>query len=236
MKGLLIVAATWMGPAAARAEPGLELALKAGPNAATLDEPSRFARYGVTGGLAGHLEWPLVDRFSLGGQVELLYTPRGAEAFFDGVYVGETRGHYLDLVVAARPEARFGPASVYLLLGGGLGLLVRADKLYASGMMQDITDDMRRLDVALLVGAGVAWHPPGQGTGPFRLGTVFLEARHDHGLLDSDGLVGGFKNRTSSLMVGLSFAVGSGAAAPRPAWRPAGCPPAPPVAAAGSRD
>jgi hypothetical protein len=73
---------------------------------------------------------------------------------------------------------------------------------------EDITSDLRRIDVALLAGAGIALHLPLQELGPFQLGTVFLEARHDMGLIDTDPVNGGFKNRTSSLMLGLSLLVG----------------------------
>ncbi|HEX7839957.1 MAG TPA: hypothetical protein VF469_20915, partial [Kofleriaceae bacterium] len=65
-----------------------------------------------------------------------------------------------------------------------------------------------RIDVALLGGAGVALQLPDHTVGPFHLGAVFLEARHDIGLFDTDAMVGGFRNRTSSLMLGLSLAVG----------------------------
>jgi hypothetical protein len=111
-------------------------------------------------------------------------------------------------MVAARPQVRLGPASVYLLLGGGLNLLVSANKEGASGAEQDITDGLRRIDVALLGAAGVALHLPHRGAGSFRIGTVFLEARHDVGLVDTDAIADGYKNRTSSLMLGFSFVVG----------------------------
>jgi hypothetical protein len=208
MKILLIAAACWLAPSSSRAEPDeLSIAFKGGPNAATQAETYRVNRYGFSGGLSGELKWPLLDRFLLGGQIELLYTPRGAEVVFEGEHVGKLREHYFDLTVAARPEARLGWASVYLLLGGGLNLLVSANKDDAAGAGQDITDGLHRVDVSLLGAAGVALHLPSRELGPFRLGTVFIEARHDIGLLDVD-LTGGFKNRTSSLMLGLSFVVG----------------------------
>lgn len=146
--------------------------------------------------------------------MELLYTPRGAEAIFDGEPLGKTRQHYLDLMLAARPGVRLGPASIYVMLGGGLSLLMSASQVNASGGTEELTDVLRRIDVALLAGAGIALHLPRRGSGPFRLGTVFLEARHDRGLIDTDAVNGGFKNRTSSLMLGLSFALGSKTAPP----------------------
>jgi hypothetical protein len=115
-------------------------------------------------------------------------------------------------MVAARPGTRLGPADVYLLLGGGPSFLVSANKT-VSGTNQDITGDLHRVDVALLVGAGLALHLSQQASGPLHLGTVFLEARHDIGLLDTDAVNGGFKNRSSSLLLGLSFIVAGPAAA-----------------------
>lgn len=205
MKRLWITVLVWLVPLPAGAEPEPGIAFKGGPNAATLAEDNRFSRYGFSGGLAGHLQWLLVDRFSLAGQMELLYTPRGAEVIFDGVYVGRSRERYLDLTLAARPGVRFGRASGYLLLGGGLNLLLSAEAEDITGAKRDITGDLRRIDVALLVGTGIALRLPRRQLGAVRLGAVFLEARHDRGLIDSDAVNGGFKNRTSSLMFGLSF-------------------------------
>jgi hypothetical protein len=108
---------------------------------------------------------------------------------------------------------RLGPVSVYLLLGGGLDLLVSANKDDAAGAGQDITGGLHRIDVALLGAAGVAVHLAHREPDAFHLDTIFVEARHDIGLLDVD-LNGGFKNRTSSLMLGLSLAVGGGPPAP----------------------
>lgn len=191
-----------------RAESELELTLKGGPNAATLDHDFRVSRYDFSGGLAGDLQWSLSNHFSLAGQIELLYTPRGANVVFDGVSQGGLRQHYLDAMVAVRPEVKFGEWSGYLLLGGGINFLVHADNENAAGLSQDVTDSLRRIDVALLVGAGIAWHLSPHGLGPIRMGAVSLEARHDQGLIDIDKMNGGFKNRTSSLMLGLSFIVG----------------------------
>jgi hypothetical protein len=198
-----------LAPSLARAQPlrELDIAFKGGPNAATQAEDLRVNRYGVSGGLSGDLKWSLIDHFWLAGQLDLLYTPRGAEVVFQGEHVGKSREHYIDLMVAARPEAHLGWASVYLLLGGGVNFLVSASKEDASGASQDITGDLHRVDVALLGGAGIALYLPNRELGPLRFSRLFLEARHDIGLLDVD-LTGGFKNRTSSLMLGLSFVVG----------------------------
>jgi len=218
---LLAIIIGGLAPSVTHAQPSeLSISFKGGLNAATQAEDLRVNRYGASGGVSGDLKWLLIDRFSLAGQIELLYTPRGAEVVFQGEHVGKLRAHYFDLTVAVCPEARLGWASVYLLLGGGLNLLVSANKDDAAGTGQDITGDLHRVDVALLGAAGVALHLPPRELGPFRLGTVFLEARHDIGLLDVDAVNGGFKNRTSSLMLGLSFVVG-GSPSPDPSAGPA---------------
>jgi hypothetical protein len=212
MKQLVMAMLIWPTSVAADPAPGANVAFKGGANAATLTNDNRVTRYAFSGGLEGYLQKTLTDQFSLGGQLELLYTPRGAKTIVEGDYLGQVRQHYFDIMIAARPGLRLGPASIYLLLGGGLNLLVSANKENALGTKQDITDGLRRIDVALLGGAGVALHLPHREMGPFRLGTVFLEARHDVGLIGTDLMADGFKNRTSSLMLGLSLAVGGSAA------------------------
>jgi len=203
----LTIAILWSISSIVHAQPELDIGFKGGPNAAIQAENFRVNRYGFSGGLSGDLQWLLIDRLLLGGQIELIYTPRGAETIFEGEHVGKLREHYVDLTVTARPEARLGWASLYLLLGGGLNLLVSASRDDAAGAGQDIIDGLHRIDVAVLGAAGIALHLPHRELGPFRLGTIFLEARHDIGLLDVD-TSGGFKNRTSSLMLGFSFVVG----------------------------
>src|SRR5262245_45840710 len=147
------------------AEPGLGVSLKGGGNAATSAEDYRDNRYGLTGGLAGYYELSIGSRFSLAGQAELLYTPRGAKVIKDGRYLGRSRLHYLDFAVAARPGVRFGVMNAYLILGAELDLLMNASKEDA-GMEVDITADLHRIDVALLVGAGLALRLPHQRLGP----------------------------------------------------------------------
>lgn len=208
MRHLLVILVILATPFTASADSELGVALKGGPNTATLSANNRFGRHGFSGGVASHLRWPLAERVSLAGQVELLYVARGAEAIFNDVLAAKFRQHYLDVTLAARPAVRLGPASLYLLLGGGLNVLVSASREDPSGVKEDTTDGLRRLDVALLVGAGVAWHLPRRDVGPFHLGAAFLEARHDRGLIDIDRMDGGFENRASSLMLGLSFVLG----------------------------
>ncbi len=230
MKVILVLVC--LSPHGAHAESELGLGLKGGPNAATLAEDHRVNRYGVSAGIAGFLRRPLDERFSLAGQLEVLYTARGAETIFEGEYLGRTRLHYTDIMVAARPAARLGSVSVYLLLGGGVDLLLRADKENASGTRVNATGDFHRVDVSLLAGAGVAMHLPDRMLGPLRLGAVLLEGRHDRGLLDTDAVNGGFKNRSTSIMLGVSFALGGAAGAHSTSPPTPGNPPAFATAAA----
>lgn len=208
MRKLLIILFL-MIPSLGSAGPEVGLLFKGGPAAATVAEDNRYNRYGFSGGLGGHLQWPVIDPLSLAGQIELLYTQRGAKAVVGGEYLGRIRAHYLDLTTAVRPMARLGPVSIYLLLGGEVSFLSSANKEVVGSGTTDITGELRRLDVALLGGAGVALHLPGRRLGPFRLGTAFVEARYDYGLIDTDAINGGYKNRTSSLMLGLAFVLTS---------------------------
>lgn len=217
MRKCLMVISLLLVHSTAHADFESSIALKGGPNAATATGKYQVNRRGVSGGIAGSLQWHLVGRLSLAAQVEVLYTPRGAEVIFEGEYAGKIRSHYVDVLVSARPGVRFGPARIYLVLGTGLSILESSNKWNASGPREDITGDLRRIDVALVGGAGLALHVPRQWQGPFNLGSVFLEARHDRGLIDTDLIHGGFRNRTSSLMLGLSFALGSGARTTAPA-------------------
>jgi hypothetical protein len=193
----------------ASAEPRIGAALKGGLDAATLAEDNRSDRYGFTGGVSGYLLQSLTGSFFMGGQLDLLYTSRGADVVSDGKSLGETRLQYFDILLAARPEKRFGPVSVYLLVGGGLNILLNASQVDSLGGEQDIIDGLHRVDVELLGGAGVALQLPRRGFRPVYLGAFFLEARRDYGLIGIDAVNGGFVNRTSSLMFGLSFELSS---------------------------
>jgi hypothetical protein len=197
-------------PRLSEAQPELNLSLKAGPNAAIWDREHHDHKYGLSGGLAGDLRWPFGGRFSLGGQLALLYVPRGTKSFSPttGEFLGTYYQRYFDITIAIRPEARVGSVGVYLLLGGSWSILLNAYSVDDRGRRDD--RDFRRHDVALLAGLGGALQLPSHRLGPFRLGTVFLEARYDRGLLDfapADDL--SLKNRATSLMLGVSFALGS---------------------------
>jgi hypothetical protein len=192
------------------AQPEPSLSLKAGPNAAAWDGERHEHIYGFSGGLAGDLRWPFGAGFSLGGQLALLYVPRGTESFsqMTGELLATVHQHYFDMAVAIRPEARVGSVGVYLLLGGSWSILLNANAVDDRGRRVDV--DLRRHDVALLAGLGGALHLPSHRLGSFRLDTVFLEARYDRGLLDfipADD--SSRKNRTTSLMLGVSFVLGS---------------------------
>jgi hypothetical protein len=212
MKSLsLAIASLWLAPLSVGAQPELSVALKGGPNAATVNRENRTHKYGISGGLAGSLQWSLRDRLSLGVQIGLLYTPRGAETVREGEYLGTVRERYFDVTVAFRPDLRLGPTSIYLLLGSSWSLLLNATNYSeSSGTTRDVTALASRHDVALLAGVGIALHLPAKKLGPFCLETVFLEGRHDRGLIDVDEDPDlSAKNRNTSLMLGVSFVLGS---------------------------
>src|SRR5579872_4889282 len=147
MKTWLIIATLGLFASPSWAQPSeTDVALKGGDNAATLTQDNRDNRYGFSGGIFGHMQWSFNDRISLGGQAELLYTPRGAEAVLDGMTQGQFREHYVDFMLAVRPEVRFGAMGIYLLAGGGLNFLIRANKDQGAGTEQDITEGLHRLD------------------------------------------------------------------------------------------
>jgi hypothetical protein len=202
-------------PRFSEAQPELSLSLKAGPNAAVWDREHHEHSYGFSGGLAGDLRWPFRARHSLGAQIALLCMPRGTEVISPNTGESATfRQHYFDIAVAIRPEVRVGSVGVYLLLGGSWNILLNAYSVDVLGRKDDVV--FRRHDVALLAGLGGALHLPSHRLGPFRLGTVFLEARYDRGLLDFLPDDNSAKNRTTSLMLGVSFALGSKADVPLP--------------------
>lgn len=207
MKNIILMTALCLASRVGHTQPALDVALKGGPNTATQAQDFRVSRYGLSAGLSGSAQWPLTNGFSMGGQLELLYTPRGSETVFEGQNIGKFREHYLDLALMARPSGSLGPVSFYLLLGGSLNLLMSASKDDEAGAGQDVTSGLHRVDISLLGGIGAALHLSHHTPGPLHLGAVFVEVRHDIGLLDVN-LDGGLKNRTSSLMLGLSFDVG----------------------------
>lgn len=211
MNRLTLVVTLLCLPRLSEAQPELSLSLKAGPNAAVWDKEHHEHNYGFGGGLAGDLRWPVGTRFSLGAQMALLYMPRGTESIsqMTGEYLGTYRQHYFDIAVAIRPEVRIGSLGVYLLLGSSWSILMNAYSVDARGRKDDLDAYIRRHDIALLAGLGGALHLPSHRLGPFRLDTVFLEARYDRGLLDfarQDDFSA--KNRTTSLMLGVSFVLG----------------------------
>lgn len=205
----------FLAPVSVQGEPEVGMAFKSGVSISDLTrqpgaEGNPHHRYGYSGGLAGYAQWPLDRRFLLGGQLDLLYTQRGFDFFFEGARFARDRYHYLDITLVVRPEARFGVARIYALLGASWASLLKANgRSDNNGMVRDLTEFVRRYDVALVVGAGVALQIPYRELGPFRLDAIFLEARHDRGLINTDFENDANKNRSGSLMLGLSFALGS---------------------------
>jgi hypothetical protein len=194
------------GAGSISADTEADIALKGGLNSSIFAHENRESISGFSGGLEAHLEKPFVDHVSLGGQIELIYSQRGAEVVVGGQHLARSREHYMDLTAAVRPQLQFGPIHLYVVLGGGLDFLVHATTVDLSRVEQDVTDELHRFDIELLGAAGVAVALPRHTLGPLRLDTIFAEAREDVGLLKVDDDTGS-KNRTTSVMLGLSFAV-----------------------------
>jgi hypothetical protein len=207
MRLFLIILFVSMTTSRASADSELQIGLKSGLSSATLAHDNRADRLGVSAGLTADLQWSLSERLALAGQLGVLYTPRGADVVVDGTSIGNIRQHYLDIALLARPGLRVGPVMIYVLLGGGLSVLAHATSEDATGMSQDVTSDLRRLDITLLAGAGLALPLPRSALRLLQLSAIFLEVRHDQGMIDIDMANGGFKNRTNSIMLGLSFAL-----------------------------
>jgi Outer membrane protein beta-barrel domain len=213
---IVAIALTWLMPLRGNAETAGEIGAIAGVNAATLDHQDRESRLGFSGGIFGGMQHAFDERWGFGERLELLYTPRGADTASGGVALGQLREHYVDLALALHPELRFGALSAYAVLGGSLDILLSANKHSTGGPTEYITGDVSRVDVAILTGIGVAWRLGGRGAGTLQPGAISLEVRHDIGLLELDPVNDGFKNRTTSVMLGVSFLLGGRAAQPPP--------------------
>lgn len=207
-KIIIVILAVLLGSAPAHADPYAGVSLKGGITGATFNKPHRHNRYDTTGGAAGHLGWQLTGRFSLAGQLELLYTPRGTQVtFYYPPPTANSLHRYFDVAITARPEVRLGPGSLYLLLGASRNHLINAETWDANYGHSDVTDLVRETDVALRAGIGAVWPLPRQTPSAFHRLSVFLEASHDRGMIDLDIRDLGFRNRTSSVMAGLTFSL-----------------------------
>jgi hypothetical protein len=199
----------WLAPVPAHADLYAGISLKGGVAGAKYNKPNRALRYDPSGGIAGHLGWTLAGRFLLGGQLELLYTPRGTRVVFSGVPSGNSLQHYYDVAITVRPEVQLDPVRLYLMLGASRNHLTSAHDWSAINAHFDVTHLVRETDVALRAGIGVVLPLPRQSLPPFHRLSVFLEACHDRGMIDFDIVDRGFRNRTSSLLVGLTYGLPS---------------------------
>jgi hypothetical protein len=202
---IIVILVVLLAPVPAHAGRYAGVSLKGGIAGAKYNKPHRHNRYDTTGGVAGHVGWPLAGRFLLGGQLELLYTPRGTQVTFNGFLNGNSLYRYFDVAITARPEVRLGPGSLYLLLGASRNHLISADDWHVMGTHWVVTHLVRDTDVALRAGIGVVWPLPRQSLPPFHHLSVFLEASHDRGMIDFDIVDMGYRHRSSSFMAGLTF-------------------------------
>jgi hypothetical protein len=184
----------------ARAEPAV--GGKAGLNFANImrDPPSpdvkRTYRYGLTAGASLQLLYlePVYP------QMEILFTNRGTDAKIDGQTAGLFELNYIDLVFLARIRHSMDAVTLYGLAGPELSVLLTATVTSALGATNDIRNDLRGIDVGVLVGAGVA-------LGPFSWGTLTFEARYDRGLINIDTVNEGVTahNQSIAFLIGYEY-------------------------------
>ena len=182
--GLLVVGEGTVATAQER-----QIGLKAGASLATLerdrtqtgDEPYG-GRTGMTAGPYAVL--PVLDRLAL--QLEMLFTEKGGSlplrdpSIVSGTITTRLRFHYMDVPALARVRGpRIKTTTLNAFAGPTLSvrLSARQQTVFtgegAFGFERDLTEDMKRFDLALTVGAGA------------EIGSrMIMDARYTHGLND----------------------------------------------------
>lgn len=190
-------------PPAPVPEPAFTWGLKVGVNVANAllapDLPagsSKSARTGFIGG--AFAEGRLSEGFSV--QLEALYTQKGFEVS-SASGAATYRLDYLELPLTARVTLGSGAFRPYLFAGPDVGFRLSAKVETAAGST-DFGDATRTTDIALDLGAGVAYRTAG-GT------KLLLEGRYSVGLVNVfSGLPGGTVNtRDLKILAGVAFAL-----------------------------
>jgi len=195
---LATLALLWPALTAAQ---GLEMGVRGGVNVATLANEADGSgaasdpRLGIVAG--AFVTWPMVEGLEI--QPEVLYSSEGGKVDEPGV---DSRVvlDYLDIPVLAR-FSRHGPGTsrFYVIGGPAFGVRLRArTRTVFSGSTEeiDISDDVERTDVGVVVGGG------------FERGHLVLDGRYTHGLSNVDaradeGLA--VRNRAFAVTVGWKF-------------------------------
>lgn len=150
-------------------------------------------RAGFVGGL--FVIWPANRRVAL--QTEALFSQKGAKVDQDGID-GKIKLDYLDVPVLLRVSSNpLVQTSFHAFAGPSFGIRVRArakGDFEGETSDEDISDDIERLDMGLVVGAGID------------IGHLTIDGRYSWGLSDvfKDDEVK-VKNRVLSIMAGFRF-------------------------------
>jgi Outer membrane protein beta-barrel domain len=192
-----------LGSATAASAQGVVVGIKGGVNFASIQfneegENVNFdRRTGFVGGV--FVVWPASERFGL--QLEALYSQKGARIAGSDVEA-ELRLDYVDVPVLLRVStARDRSGAAFHVFGGpSVGIRARAKAtaaLEGESGSGDISEDVERLDLGLVAGAGV------------EIGRFVIDVRHTWGLSninknpsEDDTTI---KNRVFAAMVGLRF-------------------------------
>jgi hypothetical protein len=145
------------------------------------------------GGLVvgGYLTAAVNDRFAF--QPEVLYAQKGGSVDGEDASINLSFVQIPTLLRVDFPTG--GTARPYLVAGPAFGFRTGAS-IEFEGEEEDISDEVARMEVSGIVGAGV------------QLGRAVVEARYDHGFRDLDQEEGGdgdAKSRTFSVLVGIGF-------------------------------
>jgi Outer membrane protein beta-barrel domain len=186
-----------LAPAAsAQVEVGLKGGLNLGKT--LVNPPETDTTFGFRSDLVGGLFISVAPKSKAGGLFEALYSRRGSRATDS---TGGTPGHadliwqYLDVnamvQIAATPNG-----GVHIFIGPSYGVLLKGEVKDVDGMVGDVTDNLKKSDISVVVGAVAEF------------GHLVVDGRYAHGMNNivkdeaSDQII---KNRTVSFMLGVVF-------------------------------
>jgi opacity protein-like surface antigen len=140
--------------------------------------------------------------FFIAAQPEVLYVAKGTNLDVDGDTLGAYHLSYIEIPLLARVGFQATRSlAPYLLLGPELGILLSAELENSRGEFSDSSDGLKKTDVGLVIGGGVALDIAALA------GALNIDARYDLGLTDiNDTGMGGFvKNRAFFVTLGYQY-------------------------------